>query len=138
MKKSSSCLLIVVILVLGYFGFKVVSANSCPDTDQDGLTDCEEVKIYYTERFDSDTDNDSYLDGDEIDNGFSPHYGNQIKLSDVDSDHDGLFDDQEIDLGTKLLSLDSDNDGFTDFEEQQEKTLDSKSSFETFRDTFIK
>jgi len=42
------------------------------DTDEDGLSDREEVKIYHTDPLDQDSDGDSYLDGEEIENGYNP------------------------------------------------------------------
>jgi hypothetical protein len=43
-----------------------------PDTDFDGLGDFEEVKIYHTNPALKDTDGDGYLDGDEVRDGFDP------------------------------------------------------------------
>ncbi|MDD3284279.1 MAG: hypothetical protein PHZ07_01665 [Patescibacteria group bacterium] len=43
-----------------------------PDTDGDGLSDRQEVKIYKTDPLNSDTDGDGYLDGDEIKNAYNP------------------------------------------------------------------
>ncbi len=42
------------------------------DTDQDGLTDREEAKVYQTDPLSADTDGDSFSDGSEIQNGYSP------------------------------------------------------------------
>ena len=42
------------------------------DTDADGLYDREEVEVWLTDPLDPDTDNDSYLDGTEVSNGFDP------------------------------------------------------------------
>ena len=42
------------------------------DTDTDGLSDFDEVKLYQTDPLNSDTDGDSFLDGDEIVNGYNP------------------------------------------------------------------
>lgn len=42
------------------------------DTDMDGLSDYDEVKIYGTDPVRSDSDGDGYLDGDEIKNGYNP------------------------------------------------------------------
>lgn len=41
------------------------------DTDQDGLTDVEEV-VYGTDQAQPDSDSDGYLDGDEVKNGYNP------------------------------------------------------------------
>ena len=43
-----------------------------PDSDQDGLTDREEIKVYATDPLNSDTDGDGYTDGDEVKNGYNP------------------------------------------------------------------
>ncbi|MBI4779101.1 hypothetical protein HY797_01450 [Candidatus Falkowbacteria bacterium] len=48
------------------------SLNS-PDSDQDGLTDREEAKVFSTDPLRADTDDDGYVDGDEIKNGFNPN-----------------------------------------------------------------
>lgn len=42
------------------------------DTDNDGLFDREEVKVYLTNPINPDTDNDGFLDGEEVVNGFNP------------------------------------------------------------------
>ncbi|MEI6596599.1 MAG: binary toxin-like calcium binding domain-containing protein [bacterium] len=44
-----------------------------PDTDQDGLTDREEVKVYGTNPLKLDTDGDGYSDGQEVAGGFNPN-----------------------------------------------------------------
>lgn len=43
------------------------------DTDSDGLTDREEVQIYQTNPLNPDTDGDSYLDGNEVRDGYNPN-----------------------------------------------------------------
>ena len=43
-----------------------------PDTDGDGLSDREEVKIYHTNPLHEDTDGDGYLDGEEVEHGYDP------------------------------------------------------------------
>jgi hypothetical protein len=42
------------------------------DSDGDGLTDIEELKIYGTDPQKADTDGDGFLDGDEVKNGYNP------------------------------------------------------------------
>jgi len=42
------------------------------DSDSDGLTDTEELKIYGTDPKKADTDGDGYSDGDEVKNGYNP------------------------------------------------------------------
>ena len=43
-----------------------------PDSDNDGLTDNEEITLWNTDPLIEDTDKDGYRDGDEVDNGFNP------------------------------------------------------------------
>ena len=47
------------------------NADASADTDADGLTTAQET-LYGTDANDSDTDNDGYLDGEEVDHGFNP------------------------------------------------------------------
>lgn len=42
------------------------------DSDNDGLFDFEEVKIYKTDPLNADTDSDGYKDGEEVKAGYSP------------------------------------------------------------------
>jgi len=42
------------------------------DTDNDGLFDRQEVKVYKTDPKNSDSDGDSYSDGDEVKGGYNP------------------------------------------------------------------
>lgn len=42
------------------------------DSDNDALSDREEVKVYKSNPLNSDTDGDSYLDGHEVKNNYSP------------------------------------------------------------------
>lgn len=53
------------------------------DTDGDGLSDYEEVKIYHTDPLKADTDGDGYKDGDEVKNGYNPLGSG--KLLDIDA-----------------------------------------------------
>lgn len=42
------------------------------DTDNDGLFDREEVRVYSTDPLKADTDDDGYLDGEEVKGGYDP------------------------------------------------------------------
>lgn len=82
-----------------------------PDTDNDGLKDGAEVKIYSTNPKLADTDGDGLDDGKEVNvystNPLSP-----------DTDNDGLNDRQEVViLKTNPVNPDTDNDGFNDKED---------------------
>jgi hypothetical protein len=76
------------------------------DKDKDGLTKCEERKVYGTDAKDWDTDNDGISDGDEVD-------GNTDELDD-DTDDDGIKDGDEETIGTSAVDEDSDGDGVID------------------------
>ncbi|HKX75923.1 MAG TPA: hypothetical protein VJR05_11115, partial [Acidimicrobiia bacterium] len=76
------------------------------DSDDDGLTDGEEVALG-TDPFDPDSDDDGLSDGDEVNvHGTDP--------LDPDSDDDGLSDGLEVDLGLDPLNPDTDGDGIPD------------------------
>ena len=77
------------------------------DTDDDGLTDGQEVEVYGTDPLDPDTDDDGLNDGDEIAAGTDPF--------DPDTDDDGLSDGDEVNVyGTDPLDPDTDDDGLLD------------------------
>ena len=42
------------------------------DSDSDGLFDREEIEVYKTDPLNSDTDADGYLDGEEVKGGYNP------------------------------------------------------------------
>jgi hypothetical protein len=46
--------------------------ESLIDTDNDGITDKNEINIYQTDPNNPDTDGDSYNDGEEVNNGYNP------------------------------------------------------------------
>ncbi len=78
------------------------------DTDGDGLDDSKEVKIG-ADPLKEDTDGDGIPDGEEIRIGTDP-------LND-DTDGDGIPDGKELELGTNPLSNDTDRDGLSDYRE---------------------
>ena len=81
------------------------------DSDDDGLFDHEETKIYGTEPFAADTDLDGLSDGDEV-----LTYGTDPTLADTDGD--GLSDgDEVLTFGTDPTHVDTDGDGFSDGDE---------------------
>lgn len=75
------------------------------DSDNDGLTDLEEMNTYGTHPYHSDTDGDGIDDGAEV-----AYWGinwsldndgdSMINILDADSDNDGLSDGYEIEYGT--------------------------------------
>ncbi|OIR11983.1 MAG: hypothetical protein BEU05_03420 [Marine Group III euryarchaeote CG-Bathy2] len=78
----------------------VEEAGEPVDTDDDGLTDDDEVNIYDTDPNDPDTDDDGLDDGEEVHD-----YGTEPLL--WDSDEDGYGDGEEVhDYGTDPLDGD--------------------------------
>ena len=90
------------------------SAFAMVDTDSDGLSDADEIEIYGSNPDMSDSDSDGYLDGEEISAGYTPLSNNPIKLDQIDSDKDGLWDDWEIALKTGVNTPDTDEDRLND------------------------
>ena len=84
------------------------------DFDNDGLSDLDEYTEYYgydTEPFVADTDEDTLSDGDEI----LIHNSNPLV---TDTDDDGLPDGDEVNIHSTFPNdSDSDNDGLDDYEE---------------------
>ena len=80
------------------------------DTDNDGLTDSEEVLTYSTDALDADSDDDGLDDGNEISYASDTRY--------PDSDYDGLEDGEEVHTyHTNPMDTDSDDDGLSDGDE---------------------
>lgn len=91
-----------------------------PDTDGDGLSDGEEVKITSTRPLNTDSDDDGLSDSEEIDaRGTDPN--------NPDTDGDGLTDGQEVgETLTDPLNPDIDGDGLTDIQEIGETLTDPR------------
>ena len=87
------------------------------DSDDDSLSDGDEVSTYGTDPLDTDTDGDSYLDGEEVSYGSDPVDAASTPLT-LDTDGDGLSDYAETSVyGTDPNDSDTDGDGLTDYEE---------------------
>ena len=83
---------------------------SMEDTDQDNLSDYEEIFVYRTSPISVDSDNDLLNDYEEL-------FVYQTSPLDPDSDDDRLIDGEEVLLGTNPLVADSDGDGISDGQE---------------------
>ena len=81
-----------------------------PDTDDDDLTDGEEVDTYGTDPLSKDTDGDELPDAGEI-----VTFGSDPL--DPDTDDDGLPDIEPVNWGTSPTDPDSDDDGLSDGQE---------------------
>jgi len=86
------------------------------DSDHDKVSDEDEIKVYYTDPNNPDTDGDGFDDYTEIKSGYSPRVAGK-KFDEVDYDNDGLNDRLERLLGTDLGKADTDGDGFNDGQE---------------------
>lgn len=51
------------------------------DSDNDGITDDEELNKYHTDPKNPDTDGDGYKDGDEVKNGFNPNGSGKLIIN---------------------------------------------------------
>lgn len=91
----------------GSFG----GARSGTDTDNDGLSDLDEIRLYHTSPNKTDSDKDGLSDYLEV------QYHNTSPLQ-SDTDRDGLSDSDEVNIyGTIPTNADSDADGIDDGEE---------------------
>ena len=106
-----------VIVIVLFLMVLPVLAQAGLDSDNDGVPDEDETKIYKTDPFNPDTDGDGYNDWLELNNGYSPHNPKNIKLEDNDTDGDGLSDRMELNFHADLNNPDTDGDGFNDGDE---------------------
>ncbi|MHA1868416.1 MAG: hypothetical protein ACTSXD_10275, partial [Candidatus Heimdallarchaeaceae archaeon] len=83
------------------------------DTDSDGLTDNDELNIYFTDPNNNDTDSDGMSDGWEVGNSLDPLTDD----SSLDPDSDALTNLNEYQAGTDPNDSDTDNDGLVDGDE---------------------
>ena len=91
------------------------------DTDEDGIPDIYE-KEFGTDPNKADTDDDGLTDYEEIyltdtDPLVYNSFNENLSDSDADSDSDGITNRKEIDIGTNPLNPDTDGDGVSDGEE---------------------
>lgn len=93
------------------------------DSDEDGISDWDEIYIYGTDPQDSDSDDDKLTDYEEIFlTGTDPLTSDSFKSGTLDGsadiDGDGLSNLDEVSTyGTNPLNPDTDEDGLSDYEE---------------------
>lgn len=73
--------IVVSLGILTCLGF--VLAKIEKDSDSDGLSDYEEEKVYQTNPINADTDADTFSDGQEVKQGYSPLAGSGAKLTQI-------------------------------------------------------
>lgn len=118
------------------YGLDITIDNQTTDTDNDGLLDTVEFNIG-TSPIDADSDDDGLTDGQEVQlagtnplvaddfsevdtdlnaDGIDDSIGLSIGISfyESDNDGDGLNNAEELELGTNLLVADTDGDGIDD------------------------
>jgi hypothetical protein len=106
-----------VYIILGLALVSPVWAQDRVDSDGDAVPDHDEINIYSTNPESRDTDGDGISDWEELNNGYSPHNPDPVKLEDNDQDGDGLNDRMELRFGTDITNPDTDGDGYSDGEE---------------------
>lgn len=107
------------------------------DSDSDGLTDYEEEVTYGTDSMNTDTDGDTYSDYDEVAAGSDPLDAASDPTA-VDADGDGLTVAEETTYGTSDSDTDSDDDLFTDgYEVSEGSDAASASSTPDLTVTFV-
>lgn len=145
--KKLLSLLVSTAIVLSVSAFTVLANET--DTDNDGLTDAQEVNVYNSDPTDEDTDDDGFTDGDEVtlygtdpanadtDNDgvtdFAEITTYKSNPTQADTDGDGLTDGFEVTtLKTDPNKVDTDNDGLSDYAEYKETSSDPLSKNSPF------
>lgn len=89
---------------------RIGSREDRADSDGDGMSDYEEVRLHGSDPTKTDTDGDNLTDFEEV----TYFHSSPVK---VDTDGDGVTDEIEVSRGSNPRSPDSDNDGLNDHEE---------------------
>ncbi len=118
---------LVVFFIVLAAPFFYLKANGLPDADRDGVPDADEVELYFTNPYNSDTDGDGYNDWQELNSGYSPWSKTNEKMENTDFDGDGVTDRQEISWKLNPTEKDTDKDGKTD-KEEMDSGYDPKSA----------
>lgn len=91
------------------------------DSDSDGLTDLEELYIYNTNKYQSDTDTDSITDTVEVNGGLNPT--GTTNLTSYTNLNGPVYTTNPFSTYTQSHETDTDNDGFSDAYEQNHSQL---------------
>ena len=111
-------LLIGIVLAIVVTQAPALLANNLVDSDDDGLSDYNEIFIHGSDPFSPHSDSDGIADGVEVtQHGTDP--------TQADTDGDGLTDPEELtDYGTDPTTADTDGDGLSDGKEVSDYDTD--------------
>lgn len=97
------------------------------DTDDDGIDDGDEVKVFSSDLRDADENDNGRLDGDDdydhdgLDNEDRDDDNERCRYDDDDRDHDDVSDEDENELRLEVGDADSDGDGVEDGDEDRDR-----------------
>lgn len=97
------------------------------DSDDDGIDDGDEVKVFGTDLRDADENDNGRLDGDDdrdrdgVDNEDEDDADERCRYDDEDSDDDDVSDEDENELRLVVGEADSDGDGLADGDEDRNR-----------------
>jgi len=100
------------------------------DSDEDGLSDYDEIHLYQTSPIDADTDNDTISDGDEVATWAYADSRDHSNPREDDTDGDGLTDDLEIVEGCNCNGTGT--DGYVNDDDSDDDGLQDGREFELF------
>jgi len=86
---------------------------SNPDSDDDGLSDGDEVNVYGTDPADPDSDDDTYLDGVEVDHGTDPNNAGSVPTNTLTVV--SLNPNSGVSISVSPVDNNADGDGTTQF-----------------------
>ncbi|MDF1523135.1 MAG: hypothetical protein P1P87_09995, partial [Trueperaceae bacterium] len=96
----------------GDLGFSDVTAKFCPALRTGGSCSAGTTEVWVTDPLDPDTDGDGIADGFELRQGSNPQLADAASF--LDTDRDGLSDEQENAFGSSIYEADIDGDGLPD------------------------
>ncbi len=108
------------------------------DTDKDGLSDWDELNVYYTSPYLEDTDSDGFTDKEEIDSGNDPNCpaGRDCSEQTIKTNDNNQL--EAADFKNENLSLDQISNGLNSVSDSElEKILQGQADAKTLRQALI-